>query len=184
MHAFAEGTMNHTPELTQRENLLPTSISCPKTIVCICDHYVLIFILASFFFFCSRKGGTVDLVRSDGVVKMSLSTGNVFGFVDSQLGKPRGTTAYARAPPSQLSLQGNNSSSTNDFNGSGGNGSDGAGNSLSSADARSSLSSAAAVKVAVISMASLERMSADYPGIAVKLMKVLLRQSSLELSNS
>jgi hypothetical protein len=38
------------------------------------------------------------------------------------------------------------------------------------------------VQVAAISMASLERMSADHPRIAVKLMKVLLRQSSLELS--
>ena len=136
------------------------------------------------------KGGTVDLVRSDGVVKMSLSTGNVFGFVDSQLGKPRGTTAYARAPPGQLALQGNNnnnsSSSSNDFNGGSGdgNGGGGTGSSSNSAGARSSSSPAAAVKVAVISMASLERMSADYPSIAVKLMKVLLRQSSLELSNS
>ena len=132
----------------------------------------------------SSTGGTVDLVRSDGVVKMSLSTGNVFGFVDSQLGKPRGTTAYARAPPGQLSLQGNSSSSSGSNNDSRSvNGVDGD-ESRSNKGRELSSSSASAVKVAVISMASLERMSADYPGIAVKLMKVLLRQSSLELSNS
>ena len=39
------------------------------------------------------------------------------------------------------------------------------------------------MRVAAISMASLERMSSEQPRIAIKLMKVLLRQSSMELSN-
>jgi len=146
--------------------------------------HVLFTFITSSLLSSSSTGGTVDLVRSDGVVKMSLSTGNVFGFVDSQLGKPRGTTAYARAPPGQLSLQGNSSSSSGSNNDSRSvNGVDGDETRSNKGRDRSS-SSASAVKVAVISMASLERMSADYPGIAVKLMKVLLRQSSLELSNS
>jgi len=146
--------------------------------------HVLFTFITSSLLSSSSTGGTVDLVRSDGVVKMSLSTGNVFGFVDSQLGKPRGTTAYARAPPGQLSLQGNSSSSSGSNNDSRSvNGVDGD-ESRSNKGRELSSSSASAVKVAVISMASLERMSADYPGIAVKLMKVLLRQSSLELSNS
>ena len=146
--------------------------------------HVLFTFITSSLLSSSSTGGTVDLVRSDGVVKMSLSTGNVFGFVDSQLGKPRGTTAYARAPPGQLSLQGNSSSSSGSANDSRSvNGVDGD-ESRSNKGRELSSSSASAVKVAVISMASLERMSADYPGIAVKLMKVLLRQSSLELSNS
>ena len=146
--------------------------------------HVLFTFITSSLLSSSSTGGTVDLVRSDGVVKMSLSTGNVFGFVDSQLGKPRGTTAYARAPPGQLSLQGNSSSSSGSNNDSRSvNGVDGD-ETRSNKGRELSSSSASAVKVAVISMASLERMSADYPGIAVKLMKVLLRQSSLELSNS
>lgn len=83
-------------------------------------------------------GGSVELVAPDGSVKMALSAGNVFGFVDSQLGKKRSTSAVARTD----------------------------------------------VTVAAMSMATLERMGQESPLIAVKLMKVLLRQSSLELSNA
>jgi len=109
----------------------------------------------------------VDLVGADGAVLMSLSPGNVFGFVDSQLGKPRSSNAVARRPagcsyvsPSSLSPPASPPP---------GSPRGGGGDNLP-------------VQVAAISMASLERMSADHPRIAVKLMKVLLRQSSLELS--
>jgi hypothetical protein len=121
------------------------------------------------------------LVRADGGVKMSLSTGNVFGFVDSQLGKPRGTTAFARAPTGLL-LAGTTSTPSGSSGGDGGSGGGSSGGGGSGGSGAGEYP--AAVQVVAISMASLERMSADYPGIAVKLMKVLLRQSSLELSNS
>ena len=121
----------------------------------------------------------MDLVRADGAVKMSLSTGNVFGFVDSQLGKPRSTTAFARGQvkdmptaAAEAAAAAATAAAAAATPTSGGN------------DCNDDKAAEAVVQVAAISMASLERMSADYPGIAVKLMKVLLRQSSLELSNS
>ena len=123
-------------------------------------------------------GGTVDVVGPTGAVRMSLSPGNVFGFVDSQLGKPRSATAYARAPPAAPAESGSGSHS-------------GDSPELPRKQAPPSSSTGgsggeplACVTVAAMSMASLERMSAQHPRIAVKLMKVLLRQSSLELSNS
>jgi len=106
-------------------------------------------------------GGRVDLVDGDGTVTLSLTPGNVFGFVDSQLGKPRGKSAYAKG---RLGSNNNNNSGLD---------TDGGGD-----------DDDVVVHVAAISMASLERMSVDHPSIAIKLMKVLLRQSSIELSNT
>jgi hypothetical protein len=134
-------------------------------------------------------GGSVDLVDADGNLELTLSPGNVFGFVDSQLGKPRSTSAHARSQEheSMQPLHGGHatasaaSSAAAVAGGAGGvapGSAEGA-----AADGAAGGSEEWVVRVAAISMASLERMSSEQPRIAIKLMKVLLRQSSMELSN-
>ena len=124
-------------------------------------------------------GGTVDLFDADGNLELTLSPGNVFGFVDSQLGKPRSTSAYARRhyDGSELNLlnQRNSSDSMGDIQS--------VHNTAETESASLEPVQEWVVRVAAISMASLEKMSTEQPRIAIKLMKVLLRQSSLELSN-
>jgi hypothetical protein len=137
-------------------------------------------------------GGSVDLVDADGNLELTLSPGNVFGFVDSQLGKPRSTSAHARSQEheSMQPLHGGHatasaaSSAAAVAGGAAGAGGVAPGSAEgAAADGAAGGSEEWVVRVAAISMASLERMSSEQPRIAIKLMKVLLRQSSMELSN-
>ena len=84
--------------------------------------------------------GQVEFYFANGDLDLILTPGNLFGYVDCQLGKARHQSAHA-SPNSDP------------------------------------------VTVAAIRSTSLDRMSTTAPQLALKLMKVLLRQSSLELSN-
>ena len=121
----------------------------------------------------NNNRGTVDLVGPGGMarqVHQTLAAGNVFGFVDSQLGKSRSQTAVICGASADGLDDDSGSFETTTGGGVGGAGAGGRGG-------------CGGATVAAISMASLERMSGDHPRIAIKLMKVLLRQSSLELSS-
>merc|ERR1711970_78468 len=84
--------------------------------------------------------GKVEFYSANGDLDLILTPGNLFGYVDCQLGKSRLQMAKASADSDPVTL-------------------------------------------AAISSVSLERMSSNAPALAIKLQKMLLLQSSLELSN-
>lgn len=129
--------------------------------------------------------GMVELLDAHNQIVLSLAPGNLFGYVDCHLKRPHSVSAFARRGTTMYTdswsgaLPTLMSSSPHPFNRMGGSSPRG---SFNAGEPELDLHTAG-VCVACISMAELQRMGDANPELAVKVMKLLVKQSSVELSN-